>query len=126
MIAEPDDVHRYAEWIYGDRLDGYLRVVKDALEPGLTLREFARRDQDQSVRFKPGYVDGKEESFPGKLTGVTISYEFTQSGKPMSGRTYYFQADSRTVYSLQFTGLRDKLVRIRNQTDLIARGFRLK
>ena len=44
----------------------------------------------------------------------------------MAGRTYYLQADSRTVYTLRFTGLRDKLIRIRNQTDQIARSFRLK
>ena len=44
----------------------------------------------------------------------------------MMGRVYYLQADSRTVYALRFTGLRDKLARIRNQTDVIARSFKLK
>jgi len=44
----------------------------------------------------------------------------------MLGRTYYLQADNRTIYSLRFTGLRDKISRIRNQTDLIARTFKLK
>ena len=44
----------------------------------------------------------------------------------MAGRTYYLQADNRTVYTLRFTGNRDKLARIRNQTDQIARSLRLK
>jgi hypothetical protein len=44
----------------------------------------------------------------------------------MLGRTYYLQADNRTIYALRFTGLKDKLSRIRNQTDLIARTFKLK
>jgi hypothetical protein len=44
----------------------------------------------------------------------------------MAGRTYYLQADSRTVYALRFTGMRDKLARIRNQTDQIARSLKLK
>ena len=44
----------------------------------------------------------------------------------MLGRTYYLQADNRTIYALRFTGLRDKLMRIRNQTDLIARTFKTK
>ena len=44
----------------------------------------------------------------------------------MLGRTYYLRADNRTIYSLRFTGLRDKISRIRNQTDLIARTFKLK
>lgn len=126
LMGEPDDTHQHAEWIYGDRLDGYLRIRKEALEPDLTVKEFAHRDQDQKVRFLPGYVDGKEERFEGRLMGVTVAYEFTQSGKPMAGRTYYLQADSRTVYALRFSGLRDKLTRIRNQTDAIARSFRLK
>jgi hypothetical protein len=57
---------------------------------------------------------------------MTLSYEFTERGKPMAGRTYYLQGDSSTVYVLRFTGMRDKLFRIRNQTDLIARSLRLK
>jgi hypothetical protein len=44
----------------------------------------------------------------------------------MAGRTYYLQGDDRTIYALRFTGLRDKLGRIRNQTDQIARTFKLK
>jgi hypothetical protein len=44
----------------------------------------------------------------------------------MAGRLYYLQADNRTVYALRFTGLRDRLLQIRNQTDSIARSFRLK
>ena len=44
----------------------------------------------------------------------------------MLGRVYYLQADNRTIYALRFSGLRDKLSRIRNQTDLIARTFKIK
>ncbi len=126
LVDEPDEIHQHAEFVYGDRNDGYLRIRKEVLEEGLTVEEFAKRDQDQKERFRPGYVDGKEESFKGRLAGRTISYEFTQAGKPMAGRSYYLQGDSRTVYVLRFTGMRDKLLRIRNQTDLIARSLRLK
>jgi hypothetical protein len=128
LIDEPDDIHQNTEFVYGDRVDGYLRIRKEILEEGLTVREYATRDHDQRVRlFVPGYVDGKtEDPFVGRLKGVTVSYEYTQAGKPMAGRTYYLQADSRTVYALRFTGMRDKLARIRNQTDQIARSLRLK
>jgi hypothetical protein len=126
LIDEPDEIHQHAEFVYGDRNDGYLRIRKEALEDGVDIKEFARRDQDQKERFRPGYVDGKEEDFKGRLAGRTISYEYTQAGKPMAGRSYYLQGDSRTVYVLRFTGMRDKLARIRNQTDLIARSFQLK
>jgi hypothetical protein len=127
LAKEPDDTHLHAEWIYGDRLDGYLRISKEALESNTDVRDFAHFDQDTRIRFLPGYIDvGKEEKFAGRLQGWVLSYEFTQTGKTMAGRTYYLQADSRTVYALRFTGLRDKLIRIRNQTDQIARSFRLK
>ena len=126
LVGEPDDVHQHTEFIYGDRNEGYLRIRKEALEQGMTLKDFARHDQEQRTRYLPGYVDGKEDNFAGRLTGLTLSYEFTERGKAMAGRTYYLQGDSGTVYVLRFTGLRDKLARIRNQTDFISRSLRLK
>jgi len=125
-ISEPDAAHEHAEFIYGERLDGYLQIRKEVVDAGTTPSDLARRDQDQKLRFLPGFVEGKEEKFSGRLNGVTISYEFIKTGKPMMGRIYYLQADNRTIYALRFTGLRDKLARIRNQTDAIARSFKLK
>ncbi|HEY2963797.1 MAG TPA: hypothetical protein VGJ37_15365 [Pyrinomonadaceae bacterium] len=125
-ILEPDAGHPHPEFVYGDRLDGYFTIRKEVVDPGTTPSDIARRDQDLTLRFLPGFVQGKEENFNGRLDGVTISYEFVRTGKPMLGRTYYLQADNRTIYALRFTGLRDKLNRIRNQTDLIARTFKLK
>jgi hypothetical protein len=126
LIDEPDELHQHTEFVYGDRVDGYLRIRKETAEEGVTIQDFAHRDQDQKTRFLPGYVDGKDETFTGRLSGAVSSYEFTERGKPMAGRTYYLQGEGRTVYVLRFTGLRDKLMRIRNQTDQIARSLRLK
>ncbi len=126
VITEPDAAHEHAEFVYGDRLDGYLQVRKEVVEAGTTPANIAQRDQDQKLRFIPGFVEGKQENFSGRLNGVTISYEFVRTGKPMMGRIYYLQADNRTIYTLRFSGLRDKLTKIRNQTDSIARSFRLK
>jgi hypothetical protein len=126
LITAPDEDHAHAEFIYGDRLQGYLRIRKESIEAGMTASDVARRDLDQKLRFIPGFVEGREEKFSGRLNGVTTSYEYTQTGKPMMGRTYYLFADNRTVYALRFTGLRDQLAKIRNQTDLIARSFKLK
>jgi hypothetical protein len=125
-ISEPDAAHEHAQFVYGDRLDGYLQIRKEVVDAGTTASNLARRDLDQKLRFLPGFVEGKEEPFKGRLSGVTVSYEFIRTGKPMMGRIYYLQADNRTIYALRFTGLRDKLARIRNQTDLIARSFQLK
>ena len=126
VISEPDGAHEHAEFVNGDRLNGYLQIRKEVVDAGTTPSELARRDMDQKLRFLPGFVEGKEESFKGRLNGVTVSYEFIRTAKPMMGRIYYLQADNRTIYALRFSGLRDKLARIRNQTDLIARSFKLK
>ena len=125
-IIEPDAGREHPEFVYGDRLDGYLTIRKEVVDAGTTAAELARRDQDLKLRFLPGFIEGKQESFNGRVDGVTMSYEFVRTGKPMLGRTYYLQTDNRTIYALRFTGLRDKLGRIRNQTDLIARTFKLK
>ena len=125
-IAEFDAVHERSEFVYGDRMDGYLQIRKEIIDAGMTASDVAQRDQDQKLRYIPGFVEGKQEPFSGRLNGVTASYEFTKAGKPMMGRIYYLQADNRTIYALRFTGLRDKLARIRNQTDSIARSFKLR
>lgn len=124
--TEPDSVHQHLEFIYGDRNDGYLRIRKEIVDAGTSASDLAKRDQDQKLRFMTGYVDGKEEKFAGRLNGVALSYEYTSGGKAMAGLTYYLQADNRTIYTLRFTGLRSKLGIIRNQTDMIARSFRIK
>lgn len=126
VTQEPDSLHAHAEFIYGDRNDGYLRIRKDVVEAGTTASNISDRDQDQKLKFQTGYVEGKEEKFVGRLSGVTFAYEYTAGGKAMAGRIYYLQADNRTIYALRFTGLRDRLLLIRNQTDSIARSFRLK
>ena len=127
VINEPDAAHDHAEFVNGDRLEGYLQIRKEVVDAGTTPSDMARRDLDQKLRFLPGFIEGnKEEKFSGRLNGVTVSYEFIKTAKPMMGRIYYLQADSRTIYALRFSGSRDKLGRIRNQTDLIARSFKLK
>jgi len=125
-ISEADAEHEHVEFVNRDRLDGHLRIRKEAVDAGTSVSDLARRDLDQKLRFLPGFVEGKQEKFAGRLNGITITYEFVRTGKPMMGRIYYLQADNRTMYALRFTGLKDKLGMIRNQTDSIARSFRVK
>lgn len=126
LIEKPDADHALAGFIYGDRMDGYLQIRKEVVDAGVTPANLAQRESDQKLRFLPGFVEGKDEQFKGRMEGVAFNYEYTSAGKPMTGRIYYLQADNRTIYVLRFTGLRDRLGRIRNQTDTIARSFRLK
>ena len=125
-VPHPDNAHQHTEFVNGDRSAGYLRVRREVVEGNTDLREYARSEADTKLRFLPGFVGGKDERFAGRLSGVVSNYEYTAGGKPMAGRVYYLQADGRTVYVLHFTGLRERLQRIQNQTDAIARSFRLK
>lgn len=125
MNLKPTAEKPSVEYIYGDRLNGYLRIRKTSLKAGETLADIIL-ETDQKLQFKPGYVAGKEENFAGLYKGKVSNYEYVQSGKNMSGRIYYLKSDDTTVYILEFTGLRDQLRPIRNQTDLIARTFKIK
>lgn len=115
-----------AELVYGDRLDGFLQIRKiDAAN--MTFEDVIDREQNQKLLVLPGIVNGKmEKNFKGNFNGSVANYEFIQSGKQMLGRAYFLKADDKTVYVLRFTALRDKLNLIRNQTDSIARTFKLK
>ncbi|MFL6332875.1 MAG: hypothetical protein ACJ754_05965 [Pyrinomonadaceae bacterium] len=125
-VPRPDSEHRRMEFVNGVRPDGYLQVRREVVESDTKLQEFARAEADTKLRYKPGFVGGKDERFAGRLSGVVLNYEYSQGGKSMAGRVYYLQADGRTIYVLHFTGSRDKLLRIQNQTDAIARSFKLK
>ncbi|MBD0373252.1 MAG: hypothetical protein ICV60_20605 [Pyrinomonadaceae bacterium] len=126
VSERPDADRALAGFVYGDRMDGYLQIRKEVVDAGVAPHDLSQRESEQKLRFLPGFVEGKEEQFAGRMPGVAFNYEYSSAGKPMAGRIYYLQADNRTIYVLRFTGLRDKLIRIRNQTDLIARSFRLK
>jgi hypothetical protein len=125
-VPRADSVRQSTEFINGQRADGYLKVRKEVVAPDTKLSEFARTEQSTKLTFLPGFVGGKVDRFSGRLSGIVTTYEYTSGGKPMAGRIYYLQADNRTVYVLHFTGSRDKLQLIQNQTDAIARSFRLK
>jgi hypothetical protein len=125
-VPRADSGHGHNDYVFNDRTDGYLRVRRETVEGDTKLDDFARAQADTKLRYLPNFVGGKDERFAGRLSGVVANYEYTSGGKPMAGRVYYLQADGRTVYVLHFTGMRDKLQRIQNQTDAIARSFRLK
>ncbi len=127
-VPKGSDVRAATEMIYGDRLDGFLQIRKVTLETEspTALSDVIDRETTQKLQFAPGYVAGKEEVFRGGLNGKAFNYEFTQTGKNMTGRIYFLQVDKKNFYVLRFTGLRDKLKLLRVQTDSMARTFKLK
>jgi len=125
QIVKPSTTSPNVEYVYGDRADGRLEVRRLDLKAGDMLSDLVA-SEEQRLQFLPGYVAGKEEDFKGSLNGKIFNYEFIRSGRNMSGRFYFLKADDKTVYVLRFTGQRDKLRSVRNQTDSIARTFSLK
>ena len=124
VVSDKEDAN--IELVYGDRMDGFLQIRKIAADENATFDEIIDREQNQKLQFLPGFVNGRQENFKGNLSGKVANYEFTQSGKAMSGRAYILQTSDKSVYVLRFTGLRDRLKLLRNQTDSIARTFKLK
>jgi hypothetical protein len=125
MTVKPSALSPNVEYVYGDRRDGHLEIRKLMLKPGSLLSELIR-DEEEKLQFLKGYVAGREENFAGKMKGTVFNYEYISSGRNMSGRFYFLKADDSTVYVIRFTGERDKLRSIRNQTDSIARTFEIK
>jgi hypothetical protein len=125
-LPRTDSAHQHTEYVNGERTDGYLRVRRGVLNGETSLSEFARNEADTKLRFMPGFVGGKELPFSGRISGVVTTYEYTNAGKPMAGRIYYLKGDEHTIFVLHFQGARDRLQRIQNQTDAIARSFKPK
>lgn len=125
MTAKPSATSPNVEYVFGDRNDGHLEVRKMIVAKDALMTDIIR-GEDQKLQFRVGYVAGKEENFSGFLKGNVFNFEYVATGRNMSGRFYFLRANDTTVYVLRFTGERDKLKTIRNQTDSIARTFQIK
>src|ERR1043165_4976377 len=56
-ISESDSGRAHAEFINGDRLEGYLQIRKEGVDSDTTASALARRDLDQKLRFLPGFIE---------------------------------------------------------------------
>jgi len=122
MTVKPSAISPNVEYVFIDRNDGHLEVRRLTVAKNAILSDVIR-DEEAKLQFLPGYVAGRDETFAGRLRGAVFNFEFVRAGRPMSGRFYFLKASDKTVYVLRFTGFRDKLRSIRNQTDSIGRTF---
>jgi len=125
MTVKPSATSPNVEYVFNDRRDAHLEVRKLSVSASAKLSDIIR-DEETKLQFFPGYVAGKQESFNGKSAGGIFNFEFVRSGKSQAGRFYFLKANDTTYYVLRFTGFRDKLRTIRNETDQIARTFSVK
>lgn len=125
MTVKPSVTSPNVEYVYGDRFDGHLEVRKLTVAKDSILSDIVE-SEEQKLQFRPGFVAGKEENFAGKLRGTVFNFEYVAAGRSMSGRFYFLKANETTIYLLRFSGQKDLIRSIRNQTDSIARTFGVK
>lgn len=125
MTVKPSATSPNVEYVFGERVNGHLEVRKLGVSKDAIMSDVIG-DEEQKLQFRMGYVAGKEENFIGRLKGAVFNFEYVAAGKNMSGRFYFLRANDTTVYVLRFTGLKDSLRSLHNQTDSIARTFGLK
>ena len=104
----------------------HLRIRRDTVNEHLSTSDVAERQRRLDRSSKPGYITATIESFKGALSGTKYAYEYVTSGKPMAKVIYYLRGTKRTIYRIEFTGSPTMLLHLADQTQSIARSFRLK
>lgn len=125
MTVKPSVTSPNVEYVYGDRFDGHLEVRRLTVAKDSILSDIVQ-SEEQKLQFRPGFVAGKEENFAGRLRGSVFNFEYVTAGRSMAGRFYFLKVNETTIYLLRFSGQKDMLRSIRNQTDSIARTFGVK
>lgn len=115
--------------VFKVRENGALKIRRaDDVDPNLEVMEYARKDEESTLRFMPAYKKVGIEKFlvTAGRTGVLVSYDYKTGGQPFTGREYYLRVNEKTIYVLRFRGRQNILGTLRSHTDSIARSFKLK
>ena len=105
----------------------HLRIRREIVKnEGVSTTDVAERQRRLDRSARRGYVTGTVESFEGALSGTKYSYEYVSAGKPMATVIYYLRVTKRAIYRIEFTGPPKMLLDLADQTESIARSFRLK
>jgi len=115
--------------VFRIRENGALKVRRvEGVDSNQEVMDYAKQDEQAVVQFLPGYDRTSLEKFAlaGGKTGTLLAYDYKNStGQPFAGRNYYVRAGD-SMYILRFTGRKTTLPSLRNQTDAIARSFKVK
>jgi len=108
------------EFVYRDRAEGLLRIVKERLT-GLSLDEKVRSDlEDLKLRHACLYTG--QEAIAGTLGGARLALYYFEGGRWLVG-THYYLKDGDAVWILRFAGRAGSTGMARETTDRIARSF---
>jgi hypothetical protein len=113
--------------VFRVRENGALKIRRVTVDKSVDTTEFAKKDENERLRFLLAYDPVSVEKFAANGPATLVSYNFNNAaGQKMTGRNYYVRANETTVFILNFTGGRNTLGVIRNQTDFIARSLKGK
>lgn len=126
VIKVPGVAHVSTEFRYGEKRPVHLRIRREFVDDGVSATDLLQRKQRFDRVSLRGYVKSKVELFEGRLSGAKYAYEYVTAGKPTAVLIYYLQADNRFIYRVEFVGPPNKLQALVEQTDFIARSFRMK
>jgi hypothetical protein len=124
-INVPGIANDNTEFRYENDGTVHLRIRRELVDADLTVTDLIHRQQIFDRSSLPGYVKEKVETGAGRLSGARYAYEYVANGKRIARVTYYLEANNRIVYRLEFAGSPELLRAISEQTDFIARSFRL-
>ena len=121
-IVKRSGIAPRTEFVHGSKNPVVLRIRR-MYEAGSFL-DVVRNQRRWDGSHLPGYVAVSDESFEGHLAGTKYSYEYSSRGVVTARVTYYLEANHNFIYRLQFTGPRNKVDKLREEVDFIARSFR--
>jgi hypothetical protein len=113
--------------VFRMRENGALKIRRVTVDKAVDTAEFAKKDENERLRFLLAYDPVSVEKFSANGPATLVSYNFNNAaGQKMTGRNYYVRANETTMFILNFTGNKNTLGVIRNQTDFIARSLKGK
>jgi hypothetical protein len=126
VINVPGVAHASTEFSYGQKSPVHLRIRREFVDDGVSPVDLVQRKQRFDRISLRGYVKSVVEPFEGRLSGAKYAYEYVTAGKPTAVLLYYLHANNRFIYRVEFVGPSNELQALAEQTDFIARSFRMK
>ncbi len=125
-VNVPGIINDSTEFRYDNGGVVHLRIRRELVGADVTVADLIQRQQLLQRSSLPGYVKEQVEPVAGRLSGARYAYEYVANGEPTARVIYYLEANNRVVYRLEFAGSTDLLRTLSEQTNFIARNFRLK
>jgi hypothetical protein len=125
-VNVPGIAHDSTQFRYDNHGTVHLRVRRELAPENASVADVIERQQALDRSSLRGYVKERVEPIAGRLSGARYAYEYVTDGKLTARVIYYLKVNDRIVYRLEFAGSPELLRSISDQTDFIARSFRLK